>query len=173
MQTKAAVEAALLYEGPVYLRFNRLGIPYIYDEEKPFKFEIGKGYQLKDGKDVTIIAVGDMVYEALRASDILSKKGISARVIDMPSIKPIDEDLIINSAKETGAVVTAEDHNIMGGLGGAVSEVLIENCPVPMIRVGVNDIFGRSGSREELAKAYGLTGENISKAAIQAIKLKS
>lgn len=173
VQTKAAVEAALLYEGPVYLRFNRLGIPYIYDEEKPFKFEIGKGYQLKDGKDVTIIAVGDMVYEALRASDILSKKGISARVIDMPSIKPIDEDLIINSAKETGAVVTAEDHNIMGGLGGAVSEVLIENCPVPMIRVGVNDIFGRSGSREELSKAYGLTGENISKAAIQAIKLKS
>lgn len=172
VQTKAAVEAALLHEGPVYLRFNRLGTPYIYDEEKPFNFEIGKGYQIRDGKDVTIIAVGDMVYEALRASDILSEEDISARVIDMASIKPIDKDLIIKSAMETGAIVTAEDHNIMGGLGSAVSEVLVENYPVPLIRVGVMDKFGRSGSKEELAKAYGLTGENISKAAVKAIKMK-
>jgi len=171
-QTKAAVEAAILYKGPVYLRFGRLETPYIYDTEKPFEFEIGKGYEIRDGKDVTIIAVGDMVYESLRGADILAKEGISARVIDMATIKPIDRDIIIKAARETGALVTAEDHNIVGGLGGAVAEVLSENIPSPLIRVGVKDIFGRSGSRPELAKVYGLDGETIAEAALKAIKLK-
>lgn len=171
-QTRAAVEAALFHKGPVYLRFGRMETPYIYDTEVPFEFEIGKGYEVRVGKDVTIIAIGDMVYESLCAADILAKEGISTRVIDMATIKPIDKDIIIKAARETGAVVTVEDHNVNGGLGGAVAEVLGESIPVPLIRVGVQDIFGRSGSRAELAEVYGLNGEAIAKAVIKAIKLK-
>ncbi|KUO77716.1 MAG: transketolase [Clostridia bacterium BRH_c25] len=171
-QTKAAIEAVILHKGPVYLRFGRMETPYIYDSEKTFEFEIGKGYEVRHGKDVTIIAVGDMVYESLRAAELLDGQGISARVIDMATIKPIDKDIIIKSARETGAVVTAEDHNIIGGLGSAVAEVLSESIPVPLIRTGVKDVFGRSGSRQELAEAYGLNGETIAQAVDKVIKLK-
>ena len=158
-EAKAVVKTALQHSGPVYMRFGRLAVPQVYDTE--IKLKIGKGRQLLDGTDATIIAVGDMVYESMVAAKELKKEGMSIRVIDMCSIKPIDKDLIIQAAKETGAIITAEDHNIIGGLGSAVAEVLIENCPVPMRRVGVMDMFGRSGKHDDLAKFYGLNSENI------------
>ncbi|SDM90590.1 transketolase family protein [Acetanaerobacterium elongatum] len=170
IEAKAAVKAAAQYKGPVYLRFGRLAVPVVNSEN--YQFEIGKGVTLKDGKDVTIIATGLMVSEALKAAEALTTEGISARVINIHTIKPIDKELVIKAAKETGAIVTAEEHNIIGGLGGAVAEILSENCPTPMIRVGVNDEFGTSGAATELLKLYGLSAENIANKAKEVIKKK-
>ena len=171
VESIAAVEAAIRHNGPVYLRFGRLGVPTINDETT-YKFEIGKGVQLKDGSDVTIIANGLMVPDALTAADMLAEEGINARVINIHTIKPIDEDIIVKAAKETGAIVTAEEHNIIGGLGSAVAEVLSEKCPTPLVRVGINDKFGKSGKPAQLLKEYGLTPENIAAKAKEAIAKK-
>ena len=172
VESIAAVEAAINHNGPVYLRFGRLGVPTINDEAT-YKFEIGKGVQLKDGSDVTIIANGLMVPDALTAADMLAAEGINARVINIHTIKPIDEDIIVKAAKETGAIVTAEEHNIIGGLGSAVAEVLAEKCPTPMVRVGIQDKFGKSGKPAQLLKEYGLTPENIAAKAKEAIAKKN
>ena len=158
-EARGAVEAAIKYDGPVYLRFGRLNVPYVYKSD--YKFELGKGVQLADGTDVTIIATGLMVQQAMAAKDILAGEGISARIINIHTIKPIDKDIIIKAAKETGAIVTAEEHSIVGGLGSAVAEVIAENFPVKMLRVGVNDIFGKSGKPAALLEEYGLTATNI------------
>lgn len=171
VESIAAVEAAIKHDGPVYLRFGRLAVPVINDEAT-YKFEIGKGVQLKDGTDVTIIANGLMVPDALTAADMLKEEGINARVINIHTIKPIDEDIIVKAAKETGAIVTAEEHNIIGGLGSAVAEVLAEKYPAPLVRVGIEDKFGKSGKPAELLKEYGLTPENIAAKAKEAIAKK-
>ena len=171
VEARAAVEAAILYQGPVYLRFGRLAVPVIYDKDT-YKFEMGKGVQMKEGTDVTIIATGIMVDMALAAAEQLANEGISARVINMHTIKPIDRALVLDAAKETGAVVTAEEHNIIGGLGSAVAEVVSEGCPVPVLRVGVEDVFGRSGTVPALLEAYGLTPANIVAKAKAAVALK-
>ena len=171
VEARAAVEAAVKHNGPVYLRFGRLGVPVIFDEET-YKFEIGKGIQLKDGKDVTIIATGLMVEKAITAAQMLEEKGIDARVINIHTIKPIDRDIIEKAAKETGAVVTCEEHNIIGGLGSAVAEVIAETHPVALERVGVCDKFGKSGEPNALLEEYGLTAENIAEKAMKAIKRK-
>ncbi|MBU0628288.1 MAG: transketolase family protein [Nanoarchaeota archaeon] len=164
---KATIEIAK-YKGPVYLRLSRGKVPVINDEN--YKFEIGKGIMLKQGKDIAIIATGALVNEALIASDMLKEKGIGARVINIHTIKPIDKEIIIKAAKETGCVITAEDHSIYGGLGSAVAEILAENCPTKMHRIGVNDKFGESGEPSELYKKYGLTAEDIVKAAEKLLK---
>lgn len=171
VEARAAVEAAILYQGPVYLRFGRLAVPVIYDKNT-YKFEMGKGVQMKEGKDVTIIATGIMVDMALTAAEQLANEGISARVINMHTIKPIDRALVLDAAKATGAIVTAEEHNIIGGLGSAVAEVVSEGCPVPVLRVGVEDVFGRSGTVPALLEAYGLTPANIVAKAKAAVALK-
>ncbi len=159
VEARQAVLAAAEHEGPVYMRFGRLAVPRVNAED--YKFEIGKGVTLKDGKDVTIVASGLMVAEALEAADKLAVEGIDARVINIHTIKPIDKELLVKAAKETGAIVTAEEHSIIGGLGGAVCEALSEEYPVPVIRLGVNDTFGKSGPALELLKIYGLDAENI------------
>ena len=166
-----AVEAAIKHDGPVYLRFGRLAVPELFDRAT-YKFELGKGVQLADGTDVTIIATGLMVPEAIEAGKALAEEGISARVINIHTIKPIDRDIITKAAKETGAIVTAEEHNIIGGLGSAVAEVLCETCPVPMLRVGTEDKFGKSGKPAILLEEYGLTAKNIIAKAKEAIALK-
>ena len=171
VEARAAVEAAILYQGPVYLRFGRLAVPVIYDKNT-YKFEMGKGVQMKEGKDVTIIATGIMVDMALTAAEQLANEGISARVVNMHTIKPIDRALVLDAAKATGAIVTAEEHNIIGGLGSAVAEVVSEGCPVPVLRVGVEDVFGRSGTVPALLEAYGLTPANIVAKAKAAVALK-
>lgn len=169
-EARLAVEAAINYEGPVYLRFGRLAVPVLFDEN--YKFEIGKGVLLADGTDVTLVATGVMVDMALKAKDILAEEGISARVINIHTIKPLDEELIIKAAKETGAIVTAEEHNVIGGLGGAVAEAVSASCPVSVVRVGVEDKFGHSGKVPALLEAYGLTPENIAAKAKIALSLK-
>jgi transketolase len=171
VEARAAVEAAILYEGPVYLRFGRLAVPVIFDQAT-YKMEIGKGIKLAEGKDVTIVATGIMVHLALEARQLLSQKGIDAAVINIHTIKPLDTDMILNAAKETGAIVTAEEHSIIGGLGSAVAETLSETYPIPVVRVGVNDKFGRSGKVPPLLELYGLTAANIVESAEKAIKLK-
>lgn len=160
VEARAAVKAAVLHNGPVYLRFGRLAVPVLYDEAD-YKFEIGKGVLLKDGKDATIVATGLMVEPALEAAKILGEEGIDARVINIHTIKPIDKDILVKAAKETGAIVTCEEHNVIGGLGSAVAEVLCEEAPVPMERIGVKDAFGKSGVPAQLLKEYGLTAEDI------------
>ena len=159
-EARAAVEAAILHNGPVYMRFGRYAVPVLFDKDE-YKFELGKGVKLADGNDVTIVATGLMVGMALEARKMLADEGIDARVINIHTIKPLDKDIIIEAAKETGALVVAEEHNIYGGLGSAVAEVLCENCPAPMVRVGVEDKYGRSGTVPALLEAYGLTPENI------------
>ena len=171
MEARAAVEAAILHEGPVYLRFGRAAVPYLYDEAT-YHFEIGKGIKLTDGKDVTIVATGLMVHLALEAKELLAAEGISAEVINIHTIKPLDVELLTASARKTGAVVTAEEHNIIGGLGGAVCEALAETCPVPVVRVGVEDKFGKSGKVPVLLEEYGLTAANIAAKAKAAIACK-
>ncbi len=161
-----AVKAAAEYYGPIYLRLGRSGVPTINDGPD-YQFEIGKGVTLREGKDITIIATGIMVSEALIAAERLKEKGIEARVINIHTIKPLDDELIVKAAKETGAVITAEEHNIIGGLGSAVAEVLSEKAPVPMKRIGVKDTFGESGKPKELMEKYGLTGDEIFKASIE------
>lgn len=171
VEARAAVEAALNHDGPVYMRFGRLAVPVFNDAEN-YKFELGKGIQLCDGNDVTIIATGIMVNMAVEAAELLKAEGISARVINIHTIKPIDREIIAKAANETGAIVTAEEHNIIGGLGSAVSEVVCEECPVPVVRLGVEDQFGRSGKVPALLEMYGLTKENIVAKAKKAIELK-
>ena len=162
VEARAAVKAAYEHEGPVYLRFGRLAIPVFHDEEN-FKFEIGKGEQLTEGNDVAIIATGLMVNEALIAAEQLKAEGIAARVINICTIKPLDEEIVLKAAKECGKVVTCEEHSIIGGLGEAVAAVLSEKCPTKMRRVGVNDEFGHSGPAWPLLKQMGLCAENIVK----------
>ena len=171
VEARAAVEAAIKHDGPVYLRFCRLATEVMFDQDT-FKFEIGKGITLKEGTDVTIIANGLMVEKALEAEKMLAQDGISARVIDMHTVKPIDKELVLKAAQETGAIVTAEEHNIYGGLGSAVAEVVCEGAPVPVVRVGTEDKFGKSGKPAELFEMYGLTAENIANKAKCAIALK-
>lgn len=171
VEAEAAVEAAILHNGPVYLRFGRLAVPVINDETT-YKFEWGKGVVLKDGTDVTIIANGLMVPEALKAHEILQSEGISAMIVNMHTIKPIDKELIIDSIKKTGAIVTAEEHNIIGGLGSAVAEVVCKNAPAPIEMVGIEDKFGKSGVPAKLLEEYGLTAENIAKKAHDVLKRK-
>ncbi|SCY48774.1 transketolase family protein [Alkaliphilus peptidifermentans] len=162
IEAKKAIFAVAEKNGPVYVRLGRPNVPVINDED--YQFEIGKGVTLKDGNDITIIATGIMVSKALEASEALAQEGINARVINIHTIKPIDEELIIKAAKETGKIVTVEEHNIIGGLGSAVAEVISENCPVPLKRIGTADTFGESGKPDELLEKYGLTAEAIAKA---------
>jgi transketolase len=162
VEAKAAVFAAYEMEGPVYLRFGRLAVPVINDRPD-YKFEVGKGVTLREGKDVTIFATGLCVNSALEAAELLAKDGIDAKVINIHTIKPIDEDLIVAAAKETGKVVTVEEHSIIGGLGGAVCEVLAEKAPVPVKRIGINDEFGYSGPAVKLLKEFGIDGESVYK----------
>ncbi|HRX41879.1 MAG TPA: transketolase family protein [Clostridia bacterium] len=170
VETRLAVKASIEHKGPVYLRLGRLNVPVIFDET--YEFVIGKGVEIKSGTDLTIIATGLLVHEAIAAHGILAEKGIKARIVNMPTIKPIDEDIIVKAAKETGVIVTAEEHNIMGGLGSAVCEVVAEKYPVPVLRIGTKDKFGKSGKPELLLKEYGLTAEDIVRKAEEAIKLK-
>lgn len=158
-QTKWAVEEISKYNGPVYLRLCRLATPIIYDETQ--KFEIGKGVQIGDGTDTTVFATGVVVSEAIKAKEELEKEGINIRVVDIHTIKPIDEELIIKCAKETKKLVSIEDHNIIGGLGSAISEVLTEEYPAKLIRMGMKDRFGKSGPAKELLRYFGLTSEDI------------
>ena len=170
IETAAAVKAAIDFKGPVYMRFGRYAVPNVYGED--YKFELGKGVELRDGKDVTIVATGLTVHMALEAADMLAEDNISARVINIHTIKPIDEEILVKAARETGAVVTAEEHTVIGGLGSAVAEVLTEKHPVPMRRIGVNDKFGKSGQVPELLEEYGLTAKNIAAKAKEAIAMK-
>ena len=160
----AAVKAAYEHEGPVYLRFGRLAVPVFHDENN-FHFEIGKGEVLRDGSDVAIIATGLMVNEAVNAAETLAREGIDAMVINMCTIKPLDEELVIEAAKKCGRVITCEEHSIIGGLGEAVCACLSEKCPTPVRRIGVNDVFGFSGPANDLLKEFGLSEENIVKVA--------
>ena len=162
IEAKAAVKAAYEYEGPVYMRFGRLAVPVINDNED-YKFEIGKGIVLREGKDVAIFATGLEVAETLAAAEMLAADGIDAKVINIHTIKPLDEELVIAAAKETGKVVTVEEHSVIGGLGSAVAEVLSEKAPTKMLKIGVNDTFGESGPAVALIKKYGLDAESIYK----------
>ena len=158
----AAVKAAYEYEGPCYLRFGRLAVPVFHDEAS-FKFEIGKGEVMREGNDVAIIANGLMVNEAVEAAKVLAEEGINARVINMCTIKPLDEEIVLAAAKECGKIITCEEHSVIGGLGEAVCSYLSEVCPTPVRRIGVNDVFGTSGPAAQLLKEYGLCAENIVK----------
>ena len=169
IEAQLAVKAAIDHEGPVYMRFGRLPVEDVNGAD--YKFELGKGVTLKEGDDVSIIATGLMVQEAVKAADMLKADGINARVINIHTIKPIDKDIIIKASKETGAIVTAEEHYIMGGLGSAVSEVVCENAPCPVKIIGT-DRFGKSGKPAELFKEYGLTAENIVANVKEVLKLK-
>lgn len=169
-ETEKAVFAAAAHDGPVYLRLGRAPVSILFDDD--YKFEIGKAVVLRDGKDVALLACGIMVNEAMKAAEELAREGISARVINVSTLKPIDKGTIIKAALETGALVTAEEHNIIGGLGSAVAEVIVENAPVPLERVGVRDTFGESGKPEELLEKYGLTVKDIREAAYKVIKRK-
>ncbi len=160
VEAKAAVRAAYLHEGPVYLRFGRLAVPVINDKPD-YKFELGKGVVLREGKDVTIVASGLPVANCLEAAEKLAADGIDAKVINIHTIKPLDEDLIVASAKETGRIVTVEEHSVIGGLGSAVCDVLAEKAPTPVCKIGVNDVFGESGPAVELVKKYGLDADSI------------
>ena len=170
VEARACVEAALNIDGPVYMRFGRLAVPVIFGDD--YKFEVGRGVDLVKGNDVTIIATGFMVGPALDAAKLLANEGISARVINMATIKPIDKDIIIDAARSTGAIVAAEEHNVIGGLGSAVAEVVCESFPVPVVRVGTQDCYGRSGTPAALCEIYGLTPECIAAKAKAAIALK-
>ena len=160
VEAKACVKAALDWEGPVYMRFGRAGVPVINDRED-YRFEIGKGILLREGSDVTIVATGIMVAASLEAAKRLAEEGISAEVINIHTIKPLDAELIAASAKKTGKVVTAEEHSVIGGLGGAVCEALAERMPVPVCRIGIEDVFGESGSASALLAKYGLDADGV------------
>ncbi len=171
VEAQAAVKFALEHDGPCYLRFGRYAVPVIHDPET-YTFEMGKGEVLREGTDVTLVATGLMVSMALEAAEMLAAEGISARVINIATIKPLDSELLEKAARETGAVVTAEEHSIIGGLGSAVAEALSEACPVPVYRVGVMDTFGRSGKVPPLLEMYGLTAKHIAEKAKVAITAK-
>lgn len=170
-EAKKAVKAAMELDGPVYMRFGRLAVPVIFGDD--YSFEIGKGVQLKDGNDVTVIATGLMVNEALEAYELLKKDGINARIINMHTIKPLDKEIVLKAAKETGAIVTAEEHSVIGGLGSAVSETVCEEYPVPVVKLGVYDTFGHSGPAVKLLDEFGLRAVNIAEKAKKAIELKN
>lgn len=162
IEAKAAVTAAYDHDGPVYMRFGRLAIPIINDKPD-YKFELGKGIVLREGKDATIIATGLCVNASLEAAEKMAQKGIDVGVVNIHTIKPIDKELIIEVAKKTGKIITVEEHSVIGGLGGAVCEVLSENCPTPVLRLGVNDCFGHSGPAAGLLHEFGLDAEGIDK----------
>lgn len=171
-EMRAAVKALLDYEGPAYMRLGRLAVESVTDEVEGYKFELGKGAVLRDGTDLTVIATGMMVQEAVKAADRLAEEGVSVRVIDMHTIKPLDEELVLKAAQETGVIVTSEEANIIGGLGSAVAEYVTGVCPVPVVRHGMNDEFGRSGEAKAVLKAYDLTADGIIAAVRKALKLK-
>ena len=168
VEARAAVKAAYDHVGPVYLRFGRLAVPVFHNDD--YKFEIGKGEVIKEGSDVSIIANGLMVNEAIEAGKALEAKGINAEIINIATIKPLDEELVIASAKKTGKVITVEEHNIIGGLGEAVCACLSENCPTPVKRIGVNDEFGHSGPALDLLKQFGLSAEHIAEVTEEFVK---
>lgn len=171
-EMKQAVKALLAYDGPAYLRLGRLAVETVTDQVEGYEFQIGKGVFLRDGQDVTVVAVGMMVQMALTAADILAEEGISVRVIDMHTIKPLDTEILLAAARDTGCIVTSEEANIVGGLGSAVSEYLTSVCPVPVIRHGVEDEFGRSGAAQKVLEAYHLTPAGIADKVRQALTLK-
>ncbi len=170
VEAYAAVECAMQTYGPFYLRFGRYACPVLNSND--YKFELGKGVLMRDGRDVTVVATGYMVHLALEAAEALKEEGIDARVINIHTIKPIDKEIILKAAKETGAIVTAEEHTIIGGLGSAVAETVCEGHSVPVIRVGVDDKFGRSGKVSPLLEEYGLTSENIADKVRAVLKMK-
>ena len=170
-ETRACIQAAVEYQGPVYIRLGRMACP-VFNDPATYKFEMGKGVQLREGTDVTIVATGLMVYEAILAAEQLAAEGISAAVVNIHTIKPFDSEIVVKNAAKTGAVVTAEEHSIIGGLGSAVAEALAEGCPVPMVRVGVEDEFGHSGPAGDLLKEFGLCASNIVAKAKEAIAKK-
>lgn len=161
-EMQAAVNAAAKHQGPVYIRLGRLAVESV-NHNDDYSFEIGKGVTVKDGTDITVVATGLMVQEAVKAAESLEKQGISTRVINIHTIKPLDEEIIIKAAKETGKIITAEEHSVIGGLGDAVAACLAENCPVPVKKIGVNDVFGHSGPAKDLLNQFGLSAENIEK----------
>jgi len=169
-ETSAAVRAAAAHSGPVYIRLGRAKVPVVFGGD--YQFAIGKGVALRDGKDMTFVTTGLMTAMALEAAEILAADGVSARVIHMASLKPFDVDLLLQAARETGAIVTAEEHSVIGGLGGAVCETLAEGCPVPVERVGMRDVFGQSGTAEELLVHYGLTPAHLVEAAQRVLRRK-
>ena len=171
VETAKVIREAAKFYGPIYIRLSRPKTPVIY-ENGDYKYKIGKGIVMREGKDLTIFACGIMVATALDAAAELAKKNIDCRVVNLHTIKPLDKELIVKCAEETGAVVTAEEHSILGGLGGAVAEVLVENCPVPMVRMGIKDVFGESGKPEELIVKYGLTSTDLIHAVKAVIKKK-
>lgn len=171
-EMRQAVQALIEYEGPAYMRLGRLAVETVTDAIPDYRFELGKGIELRGGEDVTLIATGMMVQMALKAADILAEEGVSARVIDMHTIKPLDTDIVAKAAAETGAIVVSEEHNILGGLGAAVAEYCAENCPVPVVRHGVCDEFGRSGKAPLVLAAYGLTPEVMAQKAHTAMAMK-
>ena len=171
-EMRAAVKALLDYEGPAYMRLGRLAVESVTDETEGYTFQLGKGAQIREGNDVTVIATGMMVQEAVKASDALKAEGISVRVIDMHTIKPLDTEIVLKAAKETGVIVTCEEANIIGGLGSAVAEYLSEACPTPVVRHGVNDEFGRSGEAKKVLAAYKLDAAGITESIRKALTLK-
>ncbi len=172
-EMRLAVRALLEYDGPAYLRLGRMAVESVTDETPGYEFALGKAAMLRDGSDVTIAATGLMVQRAVAAADMLAGQGVSARVLDVHTIKPLDTEAIIAAARETGCIVTSEEHSVIGGLGSAVAAVCAENCPVPVLRHGVNDEFGRSGKAELVLRAYGLTAEVIAEKAMKAVALKN
>jgi len=166
VEARAAVLAMADFEGPTYLRFGRLPVP-VFNNPDSYKFEVGKGVTLRDGGDVTIIATGLLVYPAIEAAEELAKQGINARVINIHTIKPLDEELVIKAARETGKIVVAEEHSVIGGLGSAVADVVSEKCPVPVVKLGINDTYGHSGPAVALLEEFGLTASGI----IEKVKL--
>lgn len=167
-----AVKALLDYDGPAYLRLGRLAVETVTDAIDGYRFELGKGVTLRQGSDVTVIAVGLMVQKALEAAEILETEGVHVRVIDMHTVKPLDQELVCRAAQETGAIVTTEEHNVIGGLGEAVCACVSENCPVPVLRHGVNDQFGRSGKAEQVLEKYGLTAQGIAEKVRRVLQMK-
>ncbi|MCY1713760.1 transketolase family protein, partial [Caproiciproducens galactitolivorans] len=168
-EMKAAVKAAIEHHGPVYIRLGRLAVES-FNNADDYKFELGKGITLKDGKDITIIATGLMVSRALEAVKTLAEQGIDARLINIHTIKPIDREIIVKAAQETGKIITVEEHNVIGGLGDAVCSVLSEECPTPVMKIGVNDVFGHSGPAQDLLDEFGLNAEHIVETAKKILK---
>ena len=171
-EMRRAVKALLDYDGPAYLRLGRMAVESVTDETPGYEFTLGKAAMLRDGADVTLAATGLMVQRALAAAEMLAAKGVSARVLDFHTIKPLDTEAVLAAARETGCIVTSEEHSVIGGLGSAVASVCAENCPVPVVRHGVMDEFGRSGKAQEVLEAYGLTAEVMVEKAMQALALK-
>jgi transketolase len=171
VETRKAVEQAAWFDGPVYLRLTRENLPIIYPDEK--RFRIGVGHEVRPGRDVALIGIGLMLHQALEAATLLETEGISARVVDMATVKPIDEELVVRCARETGCLVTAEEHSIIGGLADAVGEVVLRRCPVPLERIGVRDAFGRSGRPQDLLEYFELTPAAIVQAAKRAVARKA